>query len=103
MTRVPIKIYRWLAVAAGCILTTSTTYLSAEDWPQWRGLNRDAVWNDSGVVDEFPDEGLTVKWSAPVRGGFAGPAVAEICYRLMKVSDRWRAFRARRTTPGVDT
>ena len=77
MRRLPINIYRWLAVAAGCILTTSTTHLSAEDWPQWRGINRDAIWNDSGVVAEFPDEGLTVKWSAPVRGGFAGPAVAE--------------------------
>lgn len=77
MTRLPINIHRWLALAAGFVLTSSTTYLSAEDWPQWRGTNRDAVWNDSGVVDRFPDDGLTVKWSTPVRGGFAGPAVAD--------------------------
>lgn len=77
MTRLPINIHRWLALAAGFVLTSSTTYLSAEDWPQWRGANRDAVWNDSGVVDRFPDDGLTVKWSTPVRGGFAGPAVAD--------------------------
>ncbi|MEE3203184.1 MAG: PQQ-binding-like beta-propeller repeat protein [Acidobacteriota bacterium] len=77
MTRLPINIHRWLALAAGFVLTSSTQYLSAEDWPQWRGANRDAVWNDSGVVDRFPDDGLTVKWSMPVRGGFAGPAVAD--------------------------
>ena len=77
MTRLLINIHRWLALAAGFVLTSSTTYLSAEDWPQWRGANRDAVWNDSGVVDRFPDDGLTVKWSTPVRGGFAGPAVAD--------------------------
>ncbi len=77
MTRLPINIHRWLALAAGFVLTSSTTDLSAEDWPQWRGTNRDAVWNDSGVVDRFPDDGLTVKWSTPVRGGFAGPAVAD--------------------------
>ena len=77
MKRLPINIHRWLALAAGFVLISSTTYLSAEDWPQWRGINRDAVWNDSGVIDKFPDDGLTVKWSAPVRGGFAGPAVAD--------------------------
>ena len=76
MKRLPNNIHRWLALAAGFVLIT-TTYLSAEDWPQWRGINRDAVWNDSGVIDTFPDEGLTMKWSAPVRGGFAGPAVAD--------------------------
>ena len=32
-------------------------------------------------------------------GGAVGPAAAEMCYRLMKLSDRWRAFRARRATP----
>ena len=48
----------------------------AEDWPQWRGVNRDAVWNETGLVERFADEGLLVKWRTPVRGGFAGPAVA---------------------------
>ena len=50
--------------------------VSAEDWPQWRGVHRDAVWADTGVVDGFADGGLAAKWRMPVRGGFAGPAVA---------------------------
>ena len=60
MKRLPTNIYRWLTLAAGFILISSTTYLSAEDWPQWRGINRDAVWNASGVIDKFPNDGLTV-------------------------------------------
>ena len=50
--------------------------LRAEDWPQWRGVARDAVWNESGVVERFAEDGLIVKWRTPVRGGFAGPVVA---------------------------
>lgn len=51
--------------------------LRAEDWPQWRGADRAAVWSENGIVDAFPADGLTVSWRAPVRGGFAGPAVAK--------------------------
>ncbi len=39
---------------------------------------------------------FSFSWS----GGAAGPAVAEIRYRLMKFSDRWHAFRARRASLG---
>ena len=58
------------AVAAG-------PTLSAKDWPQWRGAERRGVWTETGILREFPDEGLAVKWRAPVNGGYAGPAVAD--------------------------
>jgi outer membrane protein assembly factor BamB len=51
--------------------------LSAEDWPQWRGADRLGIWTETGIVREFPDEGLEVKWRTPVNGGYAGPAVAD--------------------------
>ena len=59
-------------VAAGL----TTIGLHAEDWPQWRGVGRDGVWTDTGVVEQFPDTGLKVTWRVQIRGGFAGPAVA---------------------------
>ncbi|MCY4659355.1 MAG: PQQ-like beta-propeller repeat protein [Acidobacteria bacterium] len=62
-----------LACAFVCLAAAAP---GAEDWPQWRGVNRDAVWNETGLVERFADDGLLVKWRAPVRGGFAGPAVA---------------------------
>ena len=58
------------------VLALSVQGVVAEDWPQWRGVDRDAVWRDTGIVERFPDDGLVVKWRTPIRGGFAGPAVA---------------------------
>src|SRR5437867_2432396 len=46
------------------------------DWPEWRGRGRLGVWNESGIVERFPERGLDVLWRTPVRGGYAGPAVA---------------------------
>ena len=60
-----------------CLLVSVVAVdLQAEDWPQWRGEDRTGVWKDAGIVESFPDDGLTVKWRTPVRAGFAGPAVA---------------------------
>lgn len=48
----------------------------AEDWPQWRGAERDAVWKETGIVETLPAE-LKVAWRTPIRSGYAGPAVAD--------------------------
>ena len=48
----------------------------ADDWPQWRGAERDGVWREEGVVEKLPTE-LSFRWRTPVGGGFAGPAVAD--------------------------
>ena len=48
----------------------------ADDWPEWRGKGRLGVWNESGILERFPEEGLIVTWRTPVRAGFAGAAVA---------------------------
>jgi outer membrane protein assembly factor BamB len=48
----------------------------AGDWPQFRGPNRDSVWNEAGILRTFPAEGLKVRWRAPVGAGFSSPAVA---------------------------
>ncbi len=50
---------------------------SADDWPQWRGAQRDGVWRESGVRDSIPEAGLPIKWRTPVALGYAGPAVAD--------------------------
>ncbi len=48
----------------------------ADDWPQWMGPQRDNVWREEGLIDEFPQGGPKVLWRVPVAGGYAGPAVA---------------------------
>lgn len=49
---------------------------SAEDWPQWRGPNRDGVWSEQGVLKSFPPDGLKIRWRAPVGVGLSSPVVA---------------------------
>ena len=66
-----------VSLLAGLLALTAATGLSAKDWPQWRGEERRGVWTETGILEAFPDTGLTVKWRAPVNGGYAGPAVAD--------------------------
>ena len=33
------------------------------------------MWNETGLIDKFPDGGLKVLWRTPVNGGLSGPAV----------------------------
>ncbi len=49
----------------------------ADDWPQWRGADREGLWREQGIVESFPAEGLPVCWRAPLGSGFSGPAVAK--------------------------
>src|SRR5262249_36396093 len=49
----------------------------AEDWPQWRGPNRDGVWAETDILRSFPPDGLQVRWRAKVGPGWSSPVVAK--------------------------
>ena len=66
---------RWLAGV--WVLSASIAICQADDWPQWLGPQRDSVWRETGIVEQFPANGPAVKWRAPIAGGYAGPAVAD--------------------------
>lgn len=51
--------------------------LRADDWPQFRGANRDAVWHETGIMQTFPPEGLLVRWRVPIGYGLSSPVVAQ--------------------------
>ena len=57
-------------------LLLETCAARADDWPQWRGPNRDAVWNETGILQTFPARGLKIRWRAPVGAGHSSPIVA---------------------------
>ena len=66
----------WLpagVLAASLLAATS----AAEDWPQWRGAQRDGVWRESGIIERFEGDEIAVRWRAPVSNGYSGPTVAE--------------------------
>src|ERR1051325_2613263 len=46
----------------------------AQDWPQWRGANRDARANGFNAPKNWPKE-LAKKWTVPVGEGVATPAL----------------------------
>ncbi|HEY2249699.1 MAG TPA: PQQ-binding-like beta-propeller repeat protein, partial [Planctomycetaceae bacterium] len=53
-----------------------TRHARAEDWPQWRGPGRDAVWRAAGILNTLPPDGLKVSWRAAVGPGWSSPVVA---------------------------
>jgi outer membrane protein assembly factor BamB len=48
----------------------------ADDWPQWLGPTRDAIWHETGIIESFPPDGTPVRWRANLGAGYSGPAVA---------------------------
>jgi len=47
-----------------------------DEWPQWRGPNRDGVWKETGLIEKFPAPQLKSLWRAPISAGYSGPTVA---------------------------
>ncbi|MBW8015202.1 MAG: PQQ-binding-like beta-propeller repeat protein [Planctomycetes bacterium] len=68
-----MKLFRFILL---CLVVFSCS-LSAADWPQWRGINRDAAWTESGIVKQFPKDGLKVLWNIPISSGYSGPVVSD--------------------------
>ncbi len=47
------------------------------DWPQFRGPHRDGSWEETGILESFPREGLKIRWRQPVGGGWSSPVVVQ--------------------------
>ena len=61
--------------------------VEAEDWPQWRGPNRDGVVPAPSVPTSWPS-GLTEQWSVDVGSGYATPLlVGERLYLFTRQGD----------------
>jgi outer membrane protein assembly factor BamB len=58
----------------GCVILLSPTSVGAQDWPQWRGPNRDAKAVGFNAPKTWPKE-LTQKWKVAVGDGVATPAL----------------------------
>ena len=52
------------------------SYSMAEDWPQWRGQNRDGISSEKGLLQSWPTSGPNLLWTFKDAGiGYSGPAV----------------------------
>jgi len=60
------------------LLLLSTFAASADDWPQWRGPNRDDISKETGLLKQWPAAGPSLAWKVTgVGGGFSSVAVAQ--------------------------
>lgn len=48
----------------------------SQDWPDWRGKNRDGTWFETGLIEKFSSSELTPKWSVSIGSGYSGPTVS---------------------------
>ena len=63
-----------LQVLVIALTLTSVTVLEAQDWPQWRGPDRDAVASAFNVPSSWPNE-LNKQWSVDIGLGYATPVL----------------------------
>lgn len=68
----PRRALSWLSLGLALFVHSS---VSADDWPQWLGPQRDGVWREDGIVDRLPASGPKVRWRTPIGSGYSGPAV----------------------------
>ena len=65
-----------LAISALLLVSISHT-ADASDWAQWRGPNRDAKSQETGLLDTWPEDGPPLTWKATgVGGGYSSIALA---------------------------
>jgi outer membrane protein assembly factor BamB len=64
-------------VLAVAIWVGSIMDIQADDWPQWRGPNRDAISKEIGLLESWPVEGPRLKWKREHIGeGYASVVVS---------------------------
>jgi outer membrane protein assembly factor BamB len=68
------NIKHWIAPLAASASLLSTQGLPAQDWPQWRGANRDGKTGAFAVPSTWPAS-LTQKWKITVGKGDSSPAL----------------------------
>ena len=68
------NIKQWTAPLAASAVLISTLCLPAQDWPQWRGVNRDGKTGAFAVPSAWPTN-LTQKWKITVGKGDSSPAL----------------------------
>jgi len=65
---------RTMVMLAGCVFVMIARCTLAQDWPQWRGLNRDGKVSGFTAPQKWPKE-LTQKWKVTVGQGDSTPAL----------------------------
>jgi outer membrane protein assembly factor BamB len=62
--------------SASLMFASMSIRLDADDWPQWRGPNRDAICRETGLLKQWPTGGPPLAWKATGLGsGYSSVSV----------------------------
>ncbi len=66
----------WVAILCLAAGAAAFNRAIADDWPAWRGPDRDGICKETGLLKEWPDGGPELQWKATGLGeGYSGPAI----------------------------
>jgi len=69
-----LKSVRFLSgvfIASTLLCVPAVVFNAADDWPQWRGPNRDGVSAEKGLLQAWPAGGPPLAWTASGAGSSA--------------------------------
>lgn len=70
------------------VLALASATVIADDWPQWRGANRDNISTETGLLKSWPTDGPPLAWKVDLKGvGYGGPAISKGKLFILAASD----------------
>lgn len=85
---------RVFAAASAVVVLLAASFAQAADWPQYAGINRDNVSQETGLARTWPEGGPKVLWSVPLGPGYGAAAVRDgEVYLLDRPDDRQDVLR----------
>ncbi|QEG22628.1 outer membrane protein assembly factor BamB family protein [Mariniblastus fucicola] len=68
---------RIILLSCLAILVSASAAMAQQDWPRWMGSDRTNTWNETGLIESFPEGGPKILWRTPIAGGYSGAAIAD--------------------------
>ncbi|MCP4204631.1 MAG: PQQ-binding-like beta-propeller repeat protein [bacterium] len=77
MRRSPFRGQLPTATLAAVLAVALATTAAANDWPQFRGLNRDGTSAETGLLHDWPEAGPTELWRIPIGEGYSASSIVD--------------------------
>jgi outer membrane protein assembly factor BamB len=61
----------------GVLILFAVSLVWADDWPQWRGPNRDGISKETGLMKTWPATGPKVIWRATLGSGYSSISISQ--------------------------
>jgi outer membrane protein assembly factor BamB len=96
-----MNVRRFALLAVGFF--TVSLIARADDWPQWRGPNRDGISKETGLLKAWPKDGPKQLWkNAMIGGGYSTPSVVSDRVYLLGDKDKQESLIVLDTKDGTE-